>query len=73
MNEPMRDPVRLQLTSGRRITAYALLPGAPSPSKETPLPGHLCEVCLDAPAVALQPAPWGGEMGMCEACQDRDA
>ena len=32
------------------------------------LTGYLCEVCLDAPAVALQPAPWGGEMGICEAC-----
>ena len=31
-------------------------------------PGHLCEVCCDAPAVGLQPAPWGGEMGVCEAC-----
>jgi hypothetical protein len=73
MSEPRIYPMRLQLTSGRHITAYALLPGAPSPSKETPLPGHLCEVCLDAPAVALQPAPWGGEMGVCKACQGRDA
>jgi hypothetical protein len=32
------------------------------------LTGHLCEVCLDAPAVVLQPATWGGEMGACEAC-----
>ena len=30
-----------------------------------PAPGYLCEVCLDAPAVQLQPAPWGGEMGGC--------
>jgi hypothetical protein len=73
MSEPRIYPMRLQLTSGWPITAYALLPGAPSPSKETPLPGHLCEVCLDTPAVALQPAPWGGEMGVCEACQGRDA
>ena len=32
------------------------------------LTGYLCEQCLDAPAVALVPAPWGGEMGVCEAC-----
>ena len=31
-------------------------------------PGHLCEVCLDAPAVAFVPAPWGGEMGVCAPC-----
>ena len=32
------------------------------------LPGHLCALCLDAPAVRLQPAPWGGEMGVCQTC-----
>jgi hypothetical protein len=73
MSEPMIDPMRLQRTSGRRLTAYALLPGAQSPSNETAIPGHLCEVCLDEPAVRLRPAPWGGEMGVCEACQGRDA
>ena len=30
--------------------------------------GHLCEQCLDAPATLLQPAPWGGEMGVCTLC-----
>ena len=35
------------------------------------MPGHLCEVCLDAPAVAVVPAPWGGEMGVCAACAGR--
>ena len=35
----------------------------------TPLPGYLCETCLDAPATVLVPAPWGGEMGVCRACQ----
>ena len=68
MSEPMSDPMRRPRTSGRRLTTAALLPGAPSASSETSLPGHLCEVCLDAPAVALQPAPWGGDMGVCEAC-----
>jgi len=68
MSEPMRDPMRRQLTSGRRITPAALLPGEPRPSTETSIPGHLCEVCLDAPAVAFVPTPGGGEMGSCAAC-----
>ena len=68
MSEPMRNPMQRQLTSGRRLTPAALLPGAPRPSTEPCIPGHLCEVCLDAPAVAFVPAPWGGEMGICEAC-----
>jgi hypothetical protein len=34
-----------------------------------PLVGHICERCLDAPAVLVQPAPWGGEMGVCATCQ----
>jgi hypothetical protein len=33
------------------------------------LVGYLCERCLDAPALLVQPAPWGGEMGVCAACQ----
>jgi hypothetical protein len=68
MSEPMRAPMRRQLTSGRRITPVALLPRAQSASPETSIPGHLCEVCLEAPAACLQPAPWGGEMGVCAAC-----
>src|SRR5213080_569033 len=32
------------------------------------LTGYLCEVCLDAPAVAFVPALGGGEMGVCAAC-----
>jgi len=71
MSEPMRDPMQRQLTSGRHITPAALLPGAPSASPETSIPGHLCEVCLDAPAVAFVAAPWGGEMGVCAACAGR--
>jgi hypothetical protein len=35
-----------------------------------PLVGYLCERCLDAPALVVQPAPWGGEMGVCAACQE---
>jgi hypothetical protein len=68
MSEPMRAPMRRQRTSGRRITPAALLPEALRPSTESPMPGHLCEICLDAPAVTVVPAPWGGEMGVCAAC-----
>ena len=35
-----------------------------------PLVGHICERCLDAPALVVQPAPWGGGMGVCAACQE---
>jgi hypothetical protein len=59
--------MRRQFTSGQRTIA-ALLPEAQRASHESPMPGHLCEVCLDAPAVAFVPAPWGGEMGICTAC-----
>ena len=34
---------------------------------------EVCATCLDAPASALVPAPWGGEMGLCQACQQRQA
>ena len=68
MSESMSDPMPRQLTSGRRSTPAALRPGEPRPSTETSIPGHLCEVCLDAPAVAFVPAPWGGEMGSCATC-----
>ncbi len=33
------------------------------------LAGYLCEQCLDAPAVHLRDAPWGGEMGVCADCR----
>src|SRR5687767_5454577 len=68
MSEPMRDSMRRQLTNERRIPPAALLPGEPRPSMETSIPGHLCEVCPDAPAVAFVPAPGGGDMGGCAAC-----
>jgi hypothetical protein len=38
-------------------------------SAHPPLVGHLCERCLDAPALLGQPAPWGGELGVCAVCQ----
>jgi hypothetical protein len=68
VSEPIVSPMRLQLTRGQRITVSALLPTGKSSSEATPLPGHRCEVCLDAPAVRLQPTSWGGEMGGCTAC-----
>jgi len=37
---------------------------------QTNLTGYLCEICLDAPAVAFVPAPWGGEMGICATCAE---
>jgi hypothetical protein len=37
---------------------------------QPPLASYLCERCLDAPAVLVQPAPGGGEMGVCAACVD---
>src|SRR5690242_7279238 len=64
MSEPLRDSMQRQLLGGRRSTPAALLPWEPRPGTETSIPGHLCEVCLDAPATRLQPAPWGGEMGL---------
>jgi len=66
MSESIRDP-RRQRTSGQR-SIVALLPEAQRSRHASPMPGHLCEVCLDAPAVAFVPAPWGGEMGSCAAC-----
>jgi hypothetical protein len=68
MSEPMSDPMRRQRTNRRRLLTGGLLPGAQRPSEEPPILGHLCEVCLDAPATRLQLAPWSGEMGACETC-----
>jgi len=68
MKKPHIQPVPLALTRGRRLTGSALLPAFQPAAPETPLPGYLCEVCQDAPAGAFVPAPWGGEMGICEAC-----
>src|SRR2546427_6027294 len=43
------------------------------PPAPPPLPGHLCEQCLDAPAVLVVPTPGGGDMGICAACQQAAA
>ena len=53
-----------------RIAEILEVPAPPAP---TPLPGHLCEQCLDAPAVLVVPAPGGGDMGICAACQQAAA
>jgi hypothetical protein len=53
-----------------RIAEIREGPAAPAP---TPLPGHLCKECLDAPAVLVVPAPGGGDMGICAACQQAAA
>lgn len=45
-------------------------PAHPAEGRRPPLVGYLCEQCLDASAVALVPAPWGGEMGVCWTCQE---
>ena len=43
-------------------------PAQPQHPPHTPLPGYLCEQCQDAPAVHWQPAPEGGERGVCTPC-----
>ena len=42
----------------------------PMPCEDVPmvLAGSICEVCFDAPATSLAPAPYGGEMGVCGKC-----
>ena len=40
----------------------------PDRGESAPLAGQVCEHCLDAPALILQPAPWGGERGVCTVC-----
>jgi hypothetical protein len=49
----------------RRVAQRAARAHGAHPS----LVGYLCERCLDAPAFLVQPAPWGGEMGVCAECQ----
>lgn len=39
-----------------------------SEAQSSLLPGSICEVCLDAPATGIIAAEWGGDMGICEAC-----
>ena len=62
------SPLHAALTAAlrQRVARRAARDHGTSPS----LVGHLCERCLDAPALVVQPAPWGGEMGVCAACQE---
>jgi hypothetical protein len=62
---PPRRPRRGPLSRPAHGTPIASAPRA------TPLPGSLCEQCLDAPAVAVVVAPGGEDMGLCAACQER--
>src|SRR5215831_5161625 len=66
--EARMPPTRRRLPL--RIAEVREVPAPPAP---TPLPGHLCEQCLDAPAVLVVPAPEGGDMGICAACQQAAA
>jgi hypothetical protein len=56
--------IPLQIAAVREVKA---------PPVPRPLPGYLCEQCLDAPAVVVVPAPGGGEMGVCDACHQAPA
>src|ERR671929_1088200 len=68
--EPGAGPPQTRRRLPLRIAEVREVPAAPAP---TPLPGHLCEQCLDAPAVLVVPAPEGGDMGICAACQQAAA
>jgi len=64
---PVLPPLQEALTAAlrRRVAQRAARDHGARP----PLVGSLCECCLDAPALLVQPAPWGGELGVCAACQ----
>jgi hypothetical protein len=38
------------------------------PVRPPPLPGYLCEVCLDASATQMRYDPTQGEQGICDDC-----
>ena len=65
------DDLAWLLVQGAYVRAAVLRDTAQqSAAQRASLAGHLCEPCLDAPAVQLQPAPWGGEMGVGMACRE---
>ena len=68
--EPGAGTPRTRRRLPLRIAEVREVQVSPAP---TPLPGHLCEQCLDAPAVLVVPAPEGGDMGICVACQQAAA
>jgi len=68
--EPGAAPPRTRRRLPLRIAEVWEVQAPPVP---TPLPGHLCEQCLDAPAVLVVPAPGGGDMGICTSCHQTTA
>ena len=68
--EPGAETPRRRRRLPLRIAEVQEGQGPPEPP---PLPGYLCEQCLDAPAVLVVPAPGGGDMGICAACQQATA
>jgi len=68
--EPRAETPQTPRCPPLRIAEVREVQASPAPS---PLPGHLCEQCFDAPAVLVVPAPDGGDMGICAACQQAAA
>ena len=68
--EPRAETPQTRRRLPLRIAEVREVQASPTP---TPLPGHLCEACLDAPAVLVVPAPEGGDMGICAAYQQAAA
>ena len=67
------DDLAWLLVQGAYVSAAVLRDTAQqTAAQRASLAGHLCEPCLDAPAVQLQAAPWGGEMGVCPACRETE-
>src|SRR3954470_24708281 len=70
LGSPRAEPEAQTPWTRRRLPLrIAEVREVPAPPAPTPLPGHLCEACLDAPAVLVVPAPGGGDMGICAAYQ----
>jgi hypothetical protein len=73
-SRPGEEPgVETPRTRRRLPLRIAEVQEAQAPPAPAPLPGHLCEECLDAHAVLVVPAPGGGDMGICATCQQAAA
>jgi hypothetical protein len=66
---PARRPAQAAAVRESFATAVRRYREQRATQERVTLAGYLCELCLDAPAVHLHPAPWGGEMGVCPACR----